>query len=170
MIRLAIHPEDIKAFNLPPQRIKPTDSRAAKFKRRFGAKAPTAELDALPVTVLRQRIREAIEDQIGFELWERQVAIHEVELQCIADFANRVKSLPQCRRRKGLFRSSADKKPSPRSKSNCARLAAYWHCLHNIIAAAMLRIAEGREPAAYDARRPVLEELVDPPAAPRFIA
>jgi hypothetical protein len=49
LVRLAIHPEDIKAFNLPPHRIKTTDSRAEGFKRRFGAKASTVELDALPV-------------------------------------------------------------------------------------------------------------------------
>src|SRR6516225_4774459 len=32
--RLAIHPSDIKTYNLPPQRIKTTDSRAAGFKQR----------------------------------------------------------------------------------------------------------------------------------------
>jgi hypothetical protein len=51
VMRLAIHPSDIKIYKLPPQRIKPTDSRAAGFKRRFGNKAPTVELDALPVDV-----------------------------------------------------------------------------------------------------------------------
>jgi hypothetical protein len=95
MIRLAIHPADIKAFHLPPQRIKATDSRAARFKKRFGAKAPTIELDALPVGELRQRVRIAIEDLIDFELWNRQVTVQEVELRCIADFADRVKNLPQ---------------------------------------------------------------------------
>jgi hypothetical protein len=95
MIRLAIHPEDIKRFNLPRQRIKATDSRAAGFKRRFGAKAPTVELDALPVMELRERVRSAIEGLIDSELWDRQVAVQEVELQCIADFADRVKHLPQ---------------------------------------------------------------------------
>lgn len=95
MVRLAIHPEDIKAFKLPPQRIKATDSRAAGFKERFGAKAATVELDALPVDVLRQRVREAIEGLIDWDLWNRQVAVQAVELRCIADFADRVKNLPQ---------------------------------------------------------------------------
>jgi hypothetical protein len=97
MVRLAIHPADIKEFNLPPQRIKATDSRAAGFKRRFGAKAATVELDALPVAELRQRVREAIEGQIDFDLWDRQVSVQEVELKCIADFADKVKKLPQLR-------------------------------------------------------------------------
>src|SRR5215469_3743039 len=47
MIRLAIHPEDIRRFNLPPQKIKTSDSRSAGFQQKFGAKAQTVELDAL---------------------------------------------------------------------------------------------------------------------------
>jgi hypothetical protein len=95
MIRPAIHPEDIKAFRLPPQRIKITDSRAAGFKRRFGSKAPTVELDALPVEELRRRVRDAIVGLIDVGPWNRQVAVQKVELKCIADFADRVKKLPQ---------------------------------------------------------------------------
>jgi hypothetical protein len=95
MRRLAIHAADIKAFNLPPQRIKTTDSRAAGFKARFGSKAATIELDALPVEELRRRVRDAIKGPIDVELWKRQVMVQEVELKCIADFAERVKNLPQ---------------------------------------------------------------------------
>jgi hypothetical protein len=95
MIRLAIHPEDIKAFNLPPQRIKATDSRARGFKQQFGAEAATVELDALPVEELRRRVGTAIEVLIDFELWNRQVAVQQVEMNCIAEFADRVKNLPQ---------------------------------------------------------------------------
>jgi hypothetical protein len=92
--RLAIHPQDIQLFNLPPQKIKTTDSRAAGFKKKYGAKAPTVELDALPVDELRRRIREAIEGLIDWEPWNRQVQIQQVELNCIAEFADRVKNLP----------------------------------------------------------------------------
>jgi len=95
MTRLAIHPADIKAFNLPPQRIKPTDSRAARFKQRFGAKTATVELDALPVGALRQRVHDAITDLIDFEGWKRQLMVQDVELKCIKEFADRVRSLPQ---------------------------------------------------------------------------
>jgi hypothetical protein len=95
MRRLAIHAEDIQAFHLPPQRIKITDSRAEAFKRKFGAGAATVELDALPVEELRRRVRDAIQERIDFELWDRQVAIQEVELKSIADFADTVKNLPQ---------------------------------------------------------------------------
>lgn len=95
MMRLAIHAADIKAFNLPPQRIKTTDSRAVGFKARFGITAPTVELDALPVDELRRRARNAIAGLIDFEAWNRQVRVQEVELKCIAEFAERVKTLPQ---------------------------------------------------------------------------
>jgi hypothetical protein len=76
-------------------RIRATDSRAAGFKRRFGARAATVELDALPVDELRERVRNDIEGLIDFEPWNRQVAVQEVELKCIADFADKVKNLPQ---------------------------------------------------------------------------
>jgi hypothetical protein len=98
MPRLAIHPSDIKGFSLPPQRIKATDTRAAGFKRRFGPSAPTVELDALPVDVLRARVRKAIDGLIDHERWNRQVAVQEVEMRCIADFADTVKNLPQAPR------------------------------------------------------------------------
>jgi hypothetical protein len=73
MTRLAIHAADIKAFNLPPQRIKTTDSRAEAFKSRFGVAAPTVELDALRIDELRRRVRDAIEGLIDAERWNRQI-------------------------------------------------------------------------------------------------
>ena len=86
MIRLAIHPADIKAFKLPPQKIKDSDSRAAAFKRKYGSNAATIELDALPVAELRRRVREAIEGLIDFDLWNRQTTVQALELECIGDF------------------------------------------------------------------------------------
>jgi hypothetical protein len=98
MTRLAIHASDIEAYNLPQQRIKPDDKRAAGFERRFGANAPTVELDALPVEVLRERVDEAIREKIDREIWNRQVSVEEVELACIARIADTVKNLPQVER------------------------------------------------------------------------
>ncbi|MGA2148600.1 MAG: hypothetical protein ABSH49_26965 [Bryobacteraceae bacterium] len=37
----------------------------------------------------------AIKGLIDFEIWNRQVAVQEVEFDCIADFAARIKGLPQ---------------------------------------------------------------------------
>jgi hypothetical protein len=91
MTRLAIHPEDIKRFHLPPQKIKTTDSRAKGFKRQYGKNAATVELDALPVEELRLRVRNAIEALIDKKRWNRQIAIQEVEFKCISDLAEQVR-------------------------------------------------------------------------------
>ena len=95
MARLAIHPEDIARFNLPPQKIKEKDSRAAGFKRQFGANAATVELDALPVEELRSRIENAVLKLVDHERWNRQIAVQKIELDCISEFAERMKNLPQ---------------------------------------------------------------------------
>jgi hypothetical protein len=95
MTRLAIHPEDIERFNLPPQTIKKSDSRAASFRKRFGQDASTVELDALPASELRHRIEAAVSELIDKETWSRQVNVQEIETQCIKDFADRVKNLSQ---------------------------------------------------------------------------
>ncbi len=60
MSRVAIHSTDIAEFNLPPQRIKDTDSRSRGFRKEFGSEAPTVELDALPAAELRRRVDEAV--------------------------------------------------------------------------------------------------------------
>jgi hypothetical protein len=95
MERLAIHPADIARFNLPPQRIKATDSRAASFRTRFGSDAATVELDALPAAALRNRVDDAVSGLVDDQQWRRQTEIQDIELRCIADFADRLKSLPQ---------------------------------------------------------------------------
>lgn len=95
MERLAIHEQDIRLFNLPPQRIKTSDSRARSFRKRFGQDAPTVELDALPADELRRRVEQAVTGLIDPERWQRQVAVQQVELNCIIEFAERIKNLPQ---------------------------------------------------------------------------
>jgi len=95
MRRLAIHKDDIASFKLPPQKIKMTDSRAASFRRQFGRNAATVELDALPASELRLRVNSAVEALVDRERWDRQIRVQQVELNCIAEFAERMKSLPQ---------------------------------------------------------------------------
>jgi hypothetical protein len=98
MMRLAIHLADISKFKLPPQAIKLTDSRAASFQRRFGEDAATVELDALPASELRKRVESAVAGLIDYDLWNRQLTVQQLELNCIAEFAERMKSLPQLQR------------------------------------------------------------------------
>ena len=95
MVRLAIHAADIRKFKLPPQTIKNTDTRAAAFRKRYGDNAATVELDALPAGELRRRVSSAVRELIDFERWDRQVAVQQVELDCIHEFAARMKNLPQ---------------------------------------------------------------------------
>jgi hypothetical protein len=85
--RLAIHESDITLFDLPPLKIKDSDSRAAKFRKTHGAHC--VELDALPPTELRRRIREAVEGQLDLTLWNRAIEIEEVELRSVTEFAER---------------------------------------------------------------------------------
>jgi hypothetical protein len=95
MERLAIHPEDISEFNLPPQMIKDTDTRAKAFRERYGDNAATVELDALPVDELRDRITEGVKGSLDMEAWNHQIGIQSLEFKCIARIADTMKNLPQ---------------------------------------------------------------------------
>jgi hypothetical protein len=81
--RLAIHQEDITNFNLPPQQVKTSDSRARKFIKKYGRQC--VELDALPATELRRRIREAVESLLDRTAWDRAVAVEQVEIRSIVE-------------------------------------------------------------------------------------
>jgi len=87
VVRLAIHKSDIADYDLPPLKIKDSDSRAVKFRKKHGARC--VELDALPPTELRRRIKEAVEGQLDGELWQRALEIEEVELRSVTEFAER---------------------------------------------------------------------------------
>lgn len=89
--RLAIHKADIKAFNLPPLRIKDRDMRASKFRAKHGDEC--VELDALPPDELRRRIQDAVSDLQDLDLWDRAIAVEQVELASIQDAA-RMWALP----------------------------------------------------------------------------
>lgn len=81
--RLAIHKEDIKKFNLPPLRVKDTDSRTPGFVRKYGHDC--VELDALPPNELRGRIRVNITGLLDRVAWDRAIACEKVELASIVD-------------------------------------------------------------------------------------
>ena len=83
MMRLAIHKADIELFNLPPLRIKDSDTRAKKFRQNYGEDC--VELDALPPNELRKRIEDAIRSCIELESWDRAVKAEQVELDSIVE-------------------------------------------------------------------------------------
>jgi len=87
VLRLAIHKADIATFNLPPLRIKASDSRARGFKAKFGSEC--VELDALPPDVLRDRVKGAVESLIDLDLWNRAIAVEKVELRSIVETVGR---------------------------------------------------------------------------------
>jgi hypothetical protein len=80
---LAIFASDIKKFNLPPLLVKESDSRAARFLERYSNNC--VELDALPPDELRRRIKDAVTDLLDLELWNRAVAVEQVECASILE-------------------------------------------------------------------------------------
>ena len=82
--RIAILDTDITTFNLPPQLVKNTDSRADKFTKKYGTK--TVELDALPPDELRRRIEAAIRSHIDDEAWQRTLQVEAAERDSLAAY------------------------------------------------------------------------------------
>jgi hypothetical protein len=78
--RLAVDEDDIANFDLLPLAVKATDTRARRFIEEHGDEC--AELDALPSSELRRRVRDAIESHIPQEEWAKlkDIERHEREL------------------------------------------------------------------------------------------
>jgi hypothetical protein len=87
LMRLAIFAGDIRKFKLPPLRVKMADPRAKAFLRKYAD--ASVELDSLPPTELRQRIRNAVEELLDKNLWKRAVEIEGIELRSIIDTVSR---------------------------------------------------------------------------------
>lgn len=68
---------DIKRYNLPPDVAKKTDSRTMQFIQKYGE--DVVELDALPIRVLRQRIKKITEAYLDMEAIETAMALEEKE-------------------------------------------------------------------------------------------
>jgi hypothetical protein len=100
MKRLAIHAADITRFNLPPLRVKDSDSRAKMFRAEHGSEC--VELDALPPDELRRRVREAIEGLLDVDAWNRALKVEKVERESIASIVARIRALPSVDGRQGI--------------------------------------------------------------------
>lgn len=79
----ALLPEDVSRYNLPPDFTKPTDTRQVGFVAEFGDIA--VELDALPVDVLRERVREAVESRMDMDALEEVLEREEQDKKAIYD-------------------------------------------------------------------------------------
>ena len=87
MRRLAIHAADIQKFDLPPLRVKSTDSRATAFLSRYGNNC--GELDALPPAELRRRIRQAVEGVMDRQAWDHALRVEVVARRSIIGIVSR---------------------------------------------------------------------------------
>ncbi len=81
--KLAILPEDIERFNLPPLPAKKADPRYGQFTANHGDAC--VELDALPPDELCRRVKEAIERHIDWDEWNREIGIEESERNVLRD-------------------------------------------------------------------------------------
>jgi hypothetical protein len=79
--RIAIHKADIRQFNLPPLRVKDSDSRSVEFVRNHGPDC--VELDALPANELRRRIRDTVHSLMDRTKWERAIEVEKAEMASI---------------------------------------------------------------------------------------
>lgn len=82
--RLGVHTEDFADFNLLSLAAKQKDRRCAKFISEHGDQC--AELDAIPPTEIRRRVREAIEQHIPQEEWQRLQLVEAAERESFAMF------------------------------------------------------------------------------------
>jgi hypothetical protein len=82
--RLAVLESDFDDFNLLPLNVKVDDKRTKKFLEHRGDRC--AEVDALPSTELRRRVREAIESHIPADEWERLQNVERIEKEQFQGF------------------------------------------------------------------------------------
>jgi hypothetical protein len=85
IIKCALTADDMHRYNLPPNRAKTTDSRTRKFVAENGGDE-TAELDALPVTVLRDRLRQEVESRMDLDALNATKEREEAERALLVDF------------------------------------------------------------------------------------
>ncbi len=78
IIKCALVFEDIERYGLPPDFAKATDTRAAAFVARYGPRS-SVELDALPVDVLTERLRTAVEEHLDLDALTTSRALEELD-------------------------------------------------------------------------------------------
>jgi hypothetical protein len=79
--RLAVQPADFSKHSLIPLPVKTSDNRARGFIREHGEQC--AEVDALPPSELRRRVKEAIASHVPLARWERLMRTEQLERECL---------------------------------------------------------------------------------------
>jgi len=77
IVKCALNMDDIRRYKLPPALAKKTDTRAKKFIEKHGD--VSVELDALPLNVLKERIRFEVEKRMDMVALEEIRVIEEEE-------------------------------------------------------------------------------------------
>ncbi|MDP1797419.1 MAG: hypothetical protein Q8K78_08060 [Planctomycetaceae bacterium] len=88
-VRLGVNEADFGDFELIELATKKTDRRAAAFIRDHGERC--AELDALPATELRRRVRDSIQSHLHTGEWERLLDVEAVEKRSLTAFLDNFK-------------------------------------------------------------------------------
>ena len=83
IIKVALAKQDVVDYDLPPDFTKKTDSRSKTFIEKYGDIA--VELDALPLPVLQQKIKESIENVMDMEALYQVMATQEKEQEELAN-------------------------------------------------------------------------------------
>jgi len=88
--RIALNKDDIFSYNLPhdPDALKESDTRAKKFKERYGTYA--VELDALRPDVLEEKIKNAIESELDIEAFNSEIKKHNEEINLLESLREKV--------------------------------------------------------------------------------
>lgn len=81
VVRLALNIDQVRAYNLPPNPAKETDSRAGAYIEQFGF--GSWELDALNPRMIDQLIDAAIQDIVDTEAWNEALADEEEQREKI---------------------------------------------------------------------------------------
>jgi hypothetical protein len=77
IVKCALTLDDVRRYQLPPDFAKKSDTRTAAFVARWGD--VSVELDALPATVLRQRLIDEVESRIDLAALESTKAAQQTE-------------------------------------------------------------------------------------------
>lgn len=75
--RIAVNPEDFERFDILPLAPKKKDKRFKAFAAKYGERC--AEVEAIPASDLRERLRSAIESHIPAGQWERLKHLEQTE-------------------------------------------------------------------------------------------
>ena len=86
IVKCALTLDDITAYNLPPDFTKATDSRRAAFVAKYGD--ISVELDALPIDVLQERIRNEVAARMDLPALERTRVSEQEDIARIATLLN----------------------------------------------------------------------------------